>query len=130
MPITHQIDRKAAFIRTTCSGPVSIREVLDHFRTLGTDPLCPPELDVFLDLREVTSLPTSDQILEVSAAIAGLAPKVRFRACAIITDRDALFGMSRVFSVFADDYFKAIRVFRSADDGKRWLEGQIARPAP
>jgi len=79
---------------------------------------------VFLDLREVTSLPSSDQIQEVSAAIGGLAPKVRFRACAIITDRDAMFGMSRMLSVFAEDYFKAIMVFRSGDDGKNWLERQ------
>lgn len=130
MPISYQIDSRTALIVTTCSGPVSMSEVLDHFRTLGSDPLCPLELDVFLDLRAVTSLPTSDQILEVRAAIAGVTPKVRFRVCAIITDRDALFGMSRMLSVFASDYFKAIRVFRSADDGKKWLEEQGAGGAP
>jgi hypothetical protein len=99
-------------------------EVLDHFRTLENDPQRPGALDVFLDLREVTSLPSADQLRAVTAEIARIAPNLRFGACAIITDRDALFGMSRMFSVFAEGYFRAITVFRSADEGECWLDEQ------
>jgi hypothetical protein len=44
------------------------------------------------------------------------------RGGAIIASQDALFGMARMFEVFAENYFGATRVFRSMDDGTRWLE--------
>jgi hypothetical protein len=46
----------------------------------------------------------------------------RFRYCAIIAPRQALFGMARMFEVFAENYFVATRVCRSMADGERWLD--------
>jgi hypothetical protein len=49
-------------------------------------------------------------------------PRVQFDGCAIIASRDAVFGMARMFEVFAESYFRASRVFRTMDEGTRWLE--------
>ncbi len=122
MPVTYRIDRNVGLIRTVCSGNVVMREVVDHFRALEDDPNRPTTADVLLDLREVTSLPTADQLRTTTVEIARLAPRLRFRACAIIAGRDALFGISRMFGVFAENYFRAISVFRSAEEGERWLD--------
>jgi hypothetical protein len=122
VPVTYQIEQDKNLIRTKCSGNVEMPEVLDHFRTLENDPQRPAAAHVFLDLREATSLPSADQLRAVTTEIARVAMTLRFGACAIITDRDGMFGMARMFSVFAENYFRAISVFRSAVEGERWLE--------
>jgi hypothetical protein len=124
MPVTYQIDRVAGLIRTKCSGDVVIDEVLDHFQALARDPNRPDRLDVFLDLRELTSSPSADEIREASNAVARLPAAVRFGACAIVAQRDALYGMSRMFGVFVEQFFSEINVFRSASEAEAWLEAQ------
>jgi hypothetical protein len=123
VPLTCDFDREAAMVRTKCAGTIGMPEVFHHFRTLS-DPERPAALDMLLDLREVTAVPTADQLRATTIEIARLAPILRFRVCAIVTDTDGLFGMSRMFSVFAEQYFQAISVFRSAEQGERWLEAQ------
>lgn len=44
-----------------------------------------------------------------------------------MADRDALFGMMRVFQVKAGDYFEAIRVFRSMAEAEVWLSSNTAQ---
>ena len=57
MPVIYQIDRANGIIRTRCVGPVTIDEVIDHFRQLERDADCPERLDVLLDISEETSVP-------------------------------------------------------------------------
>jgi hypothetical protein len=124
MPITYQIDRTAALIRTRCSGDVSLDEVRNHFQALASDPDRPDRLDVFLDLREVTSSPSAEDIRKAGEIVASLPKTVRFGACAIVAQRDALYGMSRMFSVFVERFFSDIRTFRSALEADAWLQKQ------
>jgi len=127
MPVTYSIDAPGKMIRTTCSGPVKLEEVLDHFRTLQDDPVCTGQLDVLLNLSEVESLPQTTQLTNVTAAVSLVREKVEFRFCAIVASRDAMFGMMRIFEVFAGKYFRAIQVFRGAPEAEDWLAGQRAR---
>jgi len=122
MPVTYRIDQAKHRIHTRCIGPVAFDEVRQHFADLMLDPDCPERLDVLLDLSEMTSLRTSGQLSAVTTEIARVRPRVRFDGCAIIASRDALFGMARMFEVFAETYFVATRVFRTADEGATWLE--------
>lgn len=124
MPITYQIDRKVALIRTRCWGNVTIDEVRDHFRQLVKDPDRPDCLDVFLDLRDITSTPSAEDIREAGNTIARLPSTVRFGVCAIVAQRDALYGMSRMFSVFVERFFTAITAFRSVPEAEAWLQAQ------
>jgi len=101
---------------------VSLDEVRQHFVDLMRDPACPERLDVLLDLSEITSLPSSDQLVAVTTEVARVRPRVQFDGCAIIASQDALFGMARMFEVFAENYLGATRVFRTVDEGTRWLE--------
>ena len=117
MPVTYQIDQDRRRIHTRCAGEVLLSEVQQHFMALGQDPACPDSLDVLLDLSEMTNLPTGDQLGAVTVELARVAPRVRFRYCAIIAPRHALFGMARMFEVFAEKYFVATRVWRSVADG-------------
>jgi hypothetical protein len=122
MTVTYRIDQATRRIHTRCVGAVTLDEVLRHFADLVRDPDCPGRLDVLLDLSETTSLPTSYQLTAVTTEVARVRPRVQFDGCAIIASRDALFGMARMFAVFAENYFGATRVFRTMDEGTRWLE--------
>ena len=124
MPVTYVIDTEEKLIRTRCIGNVTLDEVIAHFRTLERDPVCPEILDVFLDLSETTSLPLSGQISAVAVEISRIKKKVRFDTCAVVANRDALFGMLRMFSVVAGPYFTAIHVFRVASEAEEWLASQ------
>jgi len=122
MPVTYQINRDTAFIETHCTGEVTLDEVLDHFLQLEAEPTLPGRLDVLLDLDKMTSLPESDELLEVTRAVARLKTRVEWGACAIVASRDALFGMIRVFEVFAEGLFARTHVFRDREDAKRWID--------
>jgi hypothetical protein len=124
MAVTYTINAKEKLIRTNCTGNVTVREVIDHFRSLEGDPACPDSLDVLLDLSETTSLPFSGEISAVAVEISRIKKKVRFNICAIVATRDALFGMLRMFSVVAGPDFRAIRVFRVAAEAEQWLASE------
>jgi len=78
-------------------------------------------LNVLLDLLEMTSVPRTEQIRGVLQDLQNVQRRVRFEHCAIVADNDAIFGMMRMFEVFAKDYFVSTRVFREVAEAKAWL---------
>lgn len=122
MPVTYRIDSVAQFIHTRCTGAVVLDEVRQHFVTLSQDPACPSRLDVLLDLSEMTTVPESGQLRIVAADIARIRRQIQFGSCAIVAPAQAIFGMSRMFEIFAENYFAATHVFRSEVEATRWLE--------
>ncbi len=126
MPVIYQIDAARGLIRTKCVGNVTFPEVADHFRALEADPDCPGRLDVLLDLRETTSLPTDLQLKAVSEEIARIRRTVHFGACAIVASSDALFGTAKIFEVVAARVFRVTEVFRGPAAAEAWLAKQRA----
>ena len=124
MPVTYTVDSKGKLIRTRCVGMVTMAEVAGHFQELERDPACAERLDVLLDLSETNSLPDARQIQSISYELKKIQKNVRFGACAIVTVRDALFGMLRMFEVMAQDSFRATRVFRAVNEAEAWLASQ------
>jgi DNA-binding NarL/FixJ family response regulator len=119
--ITYRVDANKKLIRTTCVGPITFEHVIRHFRELQRDPACPDRLDVFLDLRETTSLPERGQLSAVCNEIASIRERVAFDVCAIVAGGDELFGMMRVFEGLSQQYFRKIGAFRVADEAEKWL---------
>ncbi len=121
MPVSYVIQK--GLIRTRCFGHVTFPEVADHFQQLVADPECPSRLDVLLDLRDTTSIPSTEQLRAVGAEIERIRETVRFGACAIVAGSAALFGTARVFEVVAARGFRVTQVFRDATEAEQWLEG-------
>ena len=121
MPITYDLDSDTCSILTRCAGAVVYEEVIGHFRELVALPGLPPKIDVLLDLREMESLPESGQMRGVATEIEQLRARVEFDAFAIVTDRDALYGMVRMFQVFAEGFVSELKVFRDYEAASRWL---------
>ena len=76
----------------------------------------------YLDLTEQTNLPTAQQIQAAASRIGMAKWMIDFRACAVVVNRDALFGMLRMFEVFAHPHFERLRVFRDATAARAWLD--------
>jgi hypothetical protein len=127
MPVTYRIDKANGIIRTRCIGPVTIEEVINHFRVLARDPDCPDHLDVLLDLSEQTTIPEKENLREVACAMYKVRGRVQFGACAIVANTDVLFGMVRMFEVFAERYFRESHVFRKVREAEAWMTSK--RPA-
>src|SRR5947209_4749214 len=110
MSVTYKIDPAKNLIHTRCIGDVNLEEITDHFRELERDPNRPDRLNVFLDLREMTYVPEAQEVRAASYEVETVLRSVRFQACAIVVCNDALFGMMRMFEVFAREYFSVTQV--------------------
>jgi hypothetical protein len=124
MPIQYRIDQATRTIYTRCYGPVTLAEVIDHFRELAADPECPSYLDVMLEWTDTSIVPLSRELREVARHIALLRDRVRFGAFAVVAGKTVLFGMSRMFLVFADGLFDETAVFRTAAEAEVWLSAR------
>jgi len=124
MSVTYHIDKVKGIIRTRCIGNVTFDEVVDHFRELERDPDCPNHLDVLLDLSETTSIPEANQLRAVSYQIGRIRERVKFNACAIVACKEVLFGMMRMFEIFAEEQFRMTCVFREVGEAEAWLTSQ------
>jgi hypothetical protein len=124
MPVEYQIDKVHRIIRTRCTGPVTIEEVVEHFHVLERDPDCPDLVDVLLDLSEQTSIPKKENLQAVTGEIKRIRGRVQFGSCAIVACTDALYGMLRMFEVFAEQLFRESYVFRTVREAEAWLSSQ------
>jgi hypothetical protein len=120
MPITYDIDHAGGLVRTSCIGQVALPEVLAHFDVLQQDPRRSSHLDVLLDLRELSTPPGSPELRSVANRI-GRVSGLTFGRCAIVVDRDLVFGLSRMFEAFAHEHFEEIQVFREPAAAEAWL---------
>ena len=122
MPITYQIDVPAALIVTQCIGNVTLADVLAHFRELPG--VWPPvhRLDVLLDLRQITSLPTLEELDAVANEIDLQIGAHQFGRCAIVTNQDSMRALMYEFEVLALRFFDGgLHVFRAVEDARMWL---------
>lgn len=76
----------------------------------------------------MTSLPEADQLRKVVGRVGRLSTMVRLRACAVIADQAALFGMSRMFEVLTEEHIVATQVFRDLAEAEAWLGETVSRP--
>lgn len=124
MPVTYSLDLPAGVVRTRCREFVTLPEVLGHFEALAADPDRPPRLDVLLDLRAVTSLPSSDKLRAAGEKMRVLRPSLEFGVCAIVVDSDPQHATAMLFQVAAARSFTASRIFRDLYEAERWLKTQ------
>lgn len=121
MPVTYHIDKLRGRIHTKCSGEATLDEAFEHLNQLQKDPDCPAVLNVLLDLTDTVSVPESEGLRQVSEEMIRIQPRIRFNAFAILVPNDHLFGMSRMFIVFARNTFRAGHVFRTFENADLWL---------
>jgi hypothetical protein len=126
--MTYRIDTANAMIRTENIGDVTMGEVSSFFQELARDPDCPDHVNVLFDLTKQTWVPRSDDLRMATCKVSNIRGRVQFEACALVACTDVLFGMSRMFQVFAEDVFREVEVFRSVADAEAWLANRGSFP--
>ena len=127
MPVLFERTETSAAVRIRCSGEVTILDVIPGCRSHSERERTPGPLNVFLDLREMISVPTTSEIRAVSDTLYHLRRRPAFGCCAVLAERDATFGMARMFSILVEDMFVAVRVFRLPTEANEWFEAQCAK---
>lgn len=120
-PISYRYDSQQNLIRTHCEGFVSLTDVVGHFRELLNDATVGIHANLLLDLRNQTSVPMIDQLAIVTEAMERIALELRFSRCAVLADRERVYGLARMFQAMAGKMFQAIEVFADAAIAESWL---------
>lgn len=120
MPITYDVDLELGLLHIRCSGNVTLAEVVSHFRELESASL-PPRMDVLLDLSDVRSDPRTDQLRSAAREVELLKPKMEWGSCAIVAERDLVFGIARIFHTFVREHFVDANVLRDVEEARAWL---------
>jgi hypothetical protein len=119
MPISYHIDKNQAAVFTTVSGTVDDEELVGHARALSSDPevqLASVSLIDFRDVEEIDTSPDGVRRVVLIFREIGYAPK-----SALVADRDATFGMARMYELMRGDAVSDVQVFREVDEAKKWL---------
>lgn len=116
-PYTLGIDVEHRFIRQTWHEPVTAEALIALWRQLAADPRGLAEFDTLIDLRATTvKLSTNDV-----AILANVARSQPASQRAIVTARDADFGVMRMLELRAEGGLRGYGVFRTIEEACVWL---------
>ena len=94
-------------------------DLLQYFADTRVDPDYEPSMDRLMDLREVTQLPSSEDIRSLATFARTKAP-VETARMAIIASSDLAFGVSMMFKAFVG-YGERLIVVRDEAEATQWL---------
>jgi hypothetical protein len=124
MPVSYAIDRGLGIVRITCSGVLTMDEMVGYFATLARDPARVGTFHTLVDLRAVTAMLETGQLRHMTDQLATLPSTIGFGACAIVANDPLSEGGGKLFSVFARERYRAITVVPTIEDAEAWLRLQ------
>jgi hypothetical protein len=127
LPVNYSIDTQHPLVYTVFSGDVSNADMLEHLRSLYADPRFEASMPELVDLRGVTSVSVSSEMIPASARWplhSPLAPR------AIVAPTDLLYGLARMYQSYRDEKGEAhLAIFRTLPPALEWL-GRDEPPPP
>jgi hypothetical protein len=121
MPITYEIDRARALVRTTLTGLVTFPEVMAHFTALENDPRRLATMDVLLDIRGMTSIPETGQLRRAAGRLRPERTSLQYGVCAIVATDPASVSTGKLFAVFAREWFRGTTIVATLEAAEQWL---------
>jgi hypothetical protein len=119
MPLTFRVDIEHRILRSQGSGVLTEEDLLGYFAGSRADPDYDASMHRVMDLREVTQLPSSDDIRSLATFARSKAP-VETARMAIIASSDLAFGVSMMFKAFVG-YGERLVVVRDENEAMDWL---------
>lgn len=119
MPLTFQVDKESGIIRSNGTGSLTMDDLMVYFVETRADPDFDPSMHRVMDLREVTQLPSSEDI-RLAASFARTRAPVDTARMAIIASSDLAFGVSMMFKAFVG-YGERLIVVRDEGEAMDWL---------
>lgn len=128
MPLSFQVDTTQRILKSHGSGVLTMSDLLTYFADSRADPLYDPGMHRVMDLRNVTHLPSSDDIRALATFARSRAP-VDTARMAIIASSDLAFGVSMMFKAFVG-YGERLIVVRDEAEAMEWLTTGEHRDLP
>jgi hypothetical protein len=119
MPLTFHVDKAHGIVRSRGRGTLTMADLLNYFADTRADPDYAQAMHRVMDLREVTQLPSSDDIRSLATFARTKAP-VETARMAIIASSDLAFGVSMMFKGFVG-YGERLVVVRDEIEAMEWL---------
>jgi hypothetical protein len=119
MPLSYRVDKTQQMVRSFGSGVLSVNDLLQYFAATRADPDFDPSMHRLMDLRDVTQLPSSEDIRAL-ALFARTQPPDDSARMAILASSDLAFGVSMMFKAFVG-YGDRLVVVRDEAEAIEWL---------
>jgi hypothetical protein len=124
MPIGVSFEEPTTFVIHATQN-VTSAEMKSSLRTvLGHDRFRPGAL-ILVDARAMSGAPPTDEMREVAGAMPPLVD-AGLSAMAIVSDRQSIYGVARMFSALAEPFGARVSAFRTVDEARAWLSGKEA----
>jgi len=121
-PIRYQPVREDNVILVKGRGHLSTADILNYTHRVEEDELCVPGMNEFIDLTEVEVYDVDAQgMRRVVVEDQSVSKTVGINKCALFSDSDYIFGMSRMYQMLSAEDGIEIQAFRSRDDAAAWL---------
>ncbi|HJQ21369.1 MAG TPA: STAS/SEC14 domain-containing protein [Gemmatimonadaceae bacterium] len=119
MPVALSFEEPSTFCIST-SGAVTFDEVERLIGDLEADPRLTCGIRVLVDARAVSDVPTTSELRTIAADLGRLVPRGMQRI-AVVTESTFVYGIARMFAVFADAVCITVHPFRCMSDATAWL---------
>lgn len=110
-----------AILRVTASGDVTFADIALALDALLADARIVPGMSMLTDARLVKSLPSTAELRMIAHDFKPLRDRGIARI-AIYTDSTFVYGVARMFGVFAEAVNLKVSAFRQAADAERWID--------
>jgi hypothetical protein len=125
--VNYSIDTHIPLVYTVFSGDVNNADVIEHLRSLLADPRFDSSMPELVDLRGVTSVSASSEMIPASARWPLHSSYARR---AVVAPTDLLYGLARMYQSYRDDTGQAqLQIFRTIPPALEWL-GLAEPPSP
>ena len=126
-PIRYEIDHARRLILVRVTGNLETHHVVAYIRTLIADPDYRPDYSELVDLRAVDRYDVDPAGIDaIVAEDREQAENLRLRRCALVSEKDFVFGMLRMYQALSDDGQTEVAVFRDIADAVVWLGADAA----
>lgn len=128
MPVALKFTKPSTFV-VRASGSVTFDEVQGVLDQMLAHPRLSDGVRVLTDARKVTGTPSRSELRDIAGNLKPLLAR-GVSAIAIVTSSVFVYGVARMFSVFAEQVNANVTVFRDMDDARRWLAEQTSSVSP
>jgi hypothetical protein len=117
------VEFEAGMLRVRAHGDVTLEECRDYQKQLLADPRMRSAPQLLADLTGVTGAPSADELRIIAREFeplikAGLGP------IALVSGSAFVYGLGRMFCVFAETVGLRIAVFHDRAEAREWLDSQ------
>jgi len=121
MQISRTIDTSKHVVYATVTGEITMEEVCADLRQVAAQKNHQPELPGIIDMRKATTHLTADEIQQLAGFVTRHPKAVRSTRRALLVETDVMFGLYRMFSVYAGNSSVEFEVFRDEQKALEWV---------